>query len=164
MIYIDLDNCLIDTVYGHRPSKRRKAIRIGNDFYSAIMRPSTNKILEFLRGLDKVCMVTTATRDYAHAMNDVFCLGFGAELIKTREDIQADDNGSLPPSLKDEEGILIDNMSKNEGWARAKMSYIGMDDNRYFQIRSFNGRDPDNFNNADGELDKFLRGIKKNYE
>lgn len=165
-IYIDLDDTLIHSIngFGRNPGKR-KVIRVGeeDEVYHSILRPEAGRLLSGLRTIGAVRMLTTATREYAIAHNKTFTLGFQECEIISRHDyictIKLAYGSEWVPSRRnmDPGGILIDNLPINTESSRNKVAYLGIQPDRYFQIREFNGKDPADFSS---EVDLILEQAK----
>lgn len=164
-VYVDLDDTLIHAVYGKgRGVGKRTVIDAGEgEYYHSFLRPDAHYMLEEMRRMGEVWMLTTAKRSYAMAHNETFRLGFSGGEILAREDYIV----RVPMAYSSEwmptergvcpHGILVDNLSPAAEAARLKMAYLGIGEERYVQIREFNGRDPDNFK---GELAQILTSLE----
>lgn len=147
-IYIDLDDCLIHSVFGPSNSKRRTVIHLASEKYSVMIRPLAQEMLSDLRSLGHVRMLTTATPDYAQEINRTFTLGFAPEdvisLTPLLETIQlAYGSDTILSKVKtDPSSVLIDHQNPKDKWLRVKMLYLGITESSYVQIREFYGIDP----------------------
>jgi hypothetical protein len=121
-------------------------------------------MLANLRAMGEVYMLTTATRSYALSHNEKFCLGFCEEEIIAREDYitkvdMAYSSEWIPLSRKVcPDAVLIDNLPPREEAPRLKMAYLGIREDRYLQIREFNGKDPHRFAS---ELDQLISRVRE---
>ena len=165
-IYVDLDETLIHSIqgFGRNPGKRTPIPFKGAEKYHSLLRPASLEMLATLRNLGKVRMLTTATREYAKAHNEVFTLGFGENEIVDREDytsrVQLAYGFVLEPTRRksDPQAVLIDNLSPESENSRIKIEYLGIDESRYFRIREFSGKDPDCF---EAELKSIFSDIRR---
>ena len=142
MIWIDLDNTLIYTIDSFDrlaeqlklPSAARsepnlEIVSVGDAKEQACVRPFAQEFLAGLRALQPVCMLTTATRAYAQAMNAHFALGFEPGAIVAREDWMEFPLARMkvyrPNKLGvDAAGILIDDDDETIH-CRMKLVYLG---------------------------------------
>ena len=94
------------------------------DWYLAVLRPTTHEFLEWARtefGHENVLVLTTATRDYAEAINAGLKLGFENSQIFSRENIKDYNHPKYPHTGN---FVLVDNMP-----------YIEHCDGRYNKVR-----------------------------
>ena len=176
-IFLDLDETLIHSIPG-RPGMgmgRRASVAVGfkdngkPDTYHTELRNCAHTLLLRCRAAGPTRMLTTATREYALAMNSTFSLGFAPEEIIAREDyleeIPAPYGGydTLVKSLKFcPDSILIDNLAPTEAHAKRKMLFLGIGEDKYIQIREYiGGRDADKFQ---GELTAIFRRLASQNE
>lgn len=165
-IYIDLDDTLIHSVYGvGRNPGKRSVINISDDeTYHSILRPEAGRILQELRRIGTVRMLTTSIEAYAKAHNEVFSLGFSEADIIAREKYitkihLAYGSEWVPSDRKvDPDSVLIDNLSFSTESSLTKTSFLGIGESGYFQIREFDGKDPQCFTQ---EVDDLLDLVKK---
>jgi hypothetical protein len=150
-IYIDLDDCLIHSVFGVRNTKRRTVMHLDEEKYSVLERPLAKKMLTDLRELGHLRMLTTATPDYAQEVNRIFGFDFAQNdvislvpLLVTVQLAYGSDT-LLTKTHTDPHSILIDHQSPQDKWLRTKMLYLGVKENSYIQIREFAGIDPFQF-------------------
>ena len=163
--YVDLDDTLINAVHGAgRGIGKRTLVGVGaGDFYHSLIRPKAGELLSSLREMGEVYMLTTATRAYACAHNDIFQLGFSDDQIVAREDyvtritLAYSSAWVATAERVCPDARLIDNLPIGADAARLKMSYLGIKKDRYIQIREFYGKDPEIFND---ELAHILRSIR----
>jgi len=112
------------------------------------------------RAIARTFILTTAMREYAEAVNSVLGFGFLPEDILTRHDYIAERDGETDAVLRSgiaPNSVLIDNESPQFLYSRIKMDFLGIDANRYFTVRRFNGRDPDKFA---AEWDNILSAVR----
>lgn len=163
-IYVDLDDTLIHSVYGvgRNPGKRTVVRLSEDDIYHSLLRPEAGRLLSSLRRVGQVKMLTTAIDEYARAHNKLFSLGFRDDEIIARESyitkIQIAYGTDWVPSATgtDPEAVLIDNLPPSTESSRTKRAFLGIRDDGYFQIREFNGKDPEGFSE---EIDKIVAKI-----
>lgn len=124
-IFVDLDNTLIsaEPLFGGLP-KNAKLINLTDEKYWARLRPGALNLLDNLRKIGPTYMLTAATKDYAHAWNKEFNLGFKDEDIYTREDSSFGklDIGSKFPQKGNT--YLIDDKNLPYPWTVEKVNFI----------------------------------------
>lgn len=165
-IYVDLDETLIHAIhgFGRNPGKRTPVAFEGVEKYHTLLRPAAPKMLGAFRALGRVRMLTTATREYAQTHNEIFGLGFEKDDIVAREDyvckIQLAYGSQWDTAGKDADpsAILVDNLPGTDENARLKIQYLGIPKGNYIQIRAFDGKDPDCF---EQELEDILAEAKR---
>jgi hypothetical protein len=146
--YIDLDDCLIHSVFGVRNTKRRTVVQLEEEKYSVLERPLAKKMLSDLRELGNLCMLTTATPDYAQEVNKTFAFGFEdhhiISLVPLLETVQLayGSDTLLTKTRTDPHSVLIDHQNPKDRWLLTKMLYLGIKEDSYVKIREFNGADP----------------------
>lgn len=164
-LYIDLDETLIHSIVNPSPKRTKVELSNGEKFYT-FLRPKALDMLKDLRNISSgVKILTSATREYAYAMNDIFGLEFIRDHIYAREDCWVEE--CIPyygrdllatKTSFDTKGILIDNLFVTEIWSRRKMHFLGILPDRYIQIRECLGRkDPEKF---DMEWQEIINKIK----
>jgi hypothetical protein len=152
-IYIDLDDCLIHSIFGNGNAKKRTTMHLENEKYRVLERPLARQMLDDLRALGPVRMLTTATPDYAQEANRLFNFGFLAQdiisLVPLLETIQLayGSDTLLTKTHTDPKGVLIDHQKPHEKWLRIKLLYLGIKESSYVQVREFSGLDPQKFAN-----------------
>lgn len=108
-------------------------------------------------GVNRVQILTAASADYAHLINEQCGLGFKSEHIHSRED-WASGRFEWRPTWKyfnNAMHVLIDNQHYCEGNATGKMKYLGISSARYVKVREFNGI------NSAKDSKYFLRRVDK---
>ena len=149
MIFIDLDETLIQSVVPRRGNiGRRVRVDVDGDPFFVLERPLAKKILTDCRRLAEVALLTTASRDYAEAMNDRFHFSFANNRIFARNDfiLEEEDGGERAIDEKAfPNSILIDNLPFDSVHPKLKCRFLGIDGSRYVQIRTFDGKDPEKF-------------------
>lgn len=177
-IYVDLDETLIHAIPGYsgNPGKRTP-IKIPNidckensyELYYSLLRPNAHRLLNFCRYLTNVKMLTTATRDYALLHNEAFSLGFSESDVIAREDYLIKTTLAYGSSIEtiaaqtDPKSLLIDNLPPNADAAKLKQQFLGIREENYVQIRDFNGKDPEIFENELGEIFLKLQNTLKSH-
>ncbi|PTY04535.1 hypothetical protein DB347_17630 [Opitutaceae bacterium EW11] len=165
MIWVDLDHTLIyvweplistpfmSAIFG-RPMDleppplllpRFKRIDVaGLGVGHACARRSARKFLEALRVLGETRMLTSATRQYAEAMNEIFELGFSEDQIVARENLADATKLKVDPK-----GVLIDDASLDpigRNYSRGtKLRYLGISERRVVEVAHFRGEVDDPF-------------------
>jgi len=164
-IFQDLDECILHTFANAMPYEGEKYVEfeLTDDMhiYRSVIRPCAKELFEYYNsvvGKDNVYILTTATRDYAHALNRLGEFGLDEHHIFTREDIQQykvswgwDGEGVTPLPIADKDNVLIDNLPPR--YNEVKMSMMGIVTKNYYQTPEYYG------NNL--SEDNFLAGIKK---
>lgn len=160
-IYLDLDETLVHAIPLRGGSVgRRKIVRCSDgDGYGVIERPLARKMISDCRSLAPTIVLTTGVQDYAEKVCEAFALEvdgvLGAEkFIKetTGEQDAPLETGVCPESW------LIDNAKPDYFYARLKMAYLGAPQDRYLQVRTFTGKDPDQFA---GEWEKLFAALRR---
>lgn len=107
-------------------------------------------------------MLTTATDEYARAHNKAFSLGFGEDEIIARESyttkvqLAYGSDVMLTATRTDPGAVLVDNLEFTTESSRTKCAFLGIGEDGYFQIREFDGKDPECFGL---EVDGILKSI-----
>ena len=148
-IFWDIDETLIHTAM-YEPNQEHKMFMLpdGVGKYYTIFRPCACDLIEFSRALvgkENVFILTSATRDYAHIINQLGNFGFDEKNIFTREDLR--DNlietawGGYATianeAIADRDNVIIDNLHPRHN--ETKVSYIGIKHDRYLKIRDYYG-------------------------
>lgn len=149
-IFHDLDDALCNFIAS--PShKRNKIVLSDGDKYYGYVRPMAHQMLKDLREIAPVKMLTTATREYALKVNEIYKFGFAPEDIFAYDDCWTEeqigygkDYFAIQQNIAPN-SVLIDNLPVTDPWPRRKMHVLGIKEDRYIQIREFNGKDPDKF-------------------
>jgi len=168
-IYIDLDDTLIHSVYGRgrNPGKRTVIPITEDEIYHSLLRPEAGRILRELRNIGDVRMLTTSISDYAEAHNRAFALGFMPAEIFARERyinkvlLAYGSEWVASMTKTDPGGLLIDNLSISTESSRTKCAFLGIGEDNYFQIREFDGKDPECFAQ---EVDNLLSAVARRAE
>jgi len=173
-IYLDLDETLIHAVPG-RPGMglgSRVVVNAGlktngrNDTYHTALRDSAHTLIQRCRAAAPTKILTTAAREYAIAQNQTFSFGFSEDDIIAREDFLEPTSTAyggedlLVKKVRQcPNALLIDNLPAHEPSAKRKMLFLGINPDRYIQIREFIGcKDPDKFR---GELLGIFQRIER---
>lgn len=167
-IFQDLDECILHTLVNTIPTQDYVEFTLGEDkhTYRSIIRPCAKKLFAYYNkivGKENVYILTTATRDYAEALNRLGEFGLDADHILTREDIAkyshksawSTDSTTIEHPLADKDNILIDNLQWK--YNMSKLLFLGIDVDNYYQTSEYYGvsfcDDPKEAN--------FLKDIKK---
>lgn len=145
-IFLDLDETLVNFINYQTSSKRTK-IELGGDKYYGLERPLAKKMISDCRSFCPTKILTVATRDYALKVNEVFDFGFSPDEIFSREDLDRCiiKDYEFKISTHGKKNVLIDNAPNTFTYSKIKMKSLDIPENSYFQIREFNGKDPDKF-------------------
>jgi len=169
-IFLDMDETLISTVYRYTDGDTRKSFKIDDYWYSSMVRPLAQEFISGCRSLTHTMLFTNATRDYAKKINEMFGFGFDCEQMICREDYivyvpdyfpyshSSTEIATVPVTIDLPKAILVDNMYPDDVGALQKMKYLGINSDRYVQIREFTGKDPECFKN---ELVDVIEKIKR---
>jgi len=168
-IFWDIDETLIHTTI-RNPEQDHFKFTLEDDFatYHTILRPCSNRLIEFSRelvGADNVHILTTSTRDYAREVNRQAGWGFKNEDIFSREDLEYHTtklqaglygyNESTDPHIyAHKNNVLIDNLAARENWR--KVCFIGIPytyDTNYLDVNDYYG--------ANHEDDEFEQTVKQ---
>lgn len=141
-IFVDLDETLVHArVAGRRPPGKRRRLAFGLEVYDVALRPCAHYMLDRLREIGRVSLLTTSQREYAEKIDEAFGLGF--EQMYCREDLFVfHPFAELKTEAIAPRSVLIDDLSPNETLARLKMQFLGINRRSYIQIRGFHGTDP----------------------
>lgn len=173
-IFIDLDETLIHAIpLRSNPGRLRRRIEVGEgnerEVFAVALRPLAHQMLEDCRRLAQTILLTTATMDYALAMNREFKFGFkemgknGDNEILARFHLYADGVGvDNAPRRRNifPDSLLIDNLPSDSDSSTTKRELLGLSATspRYISIREFNGKDPKRFSEI--EWPQILRKIQ----
>jgi hypothetical protein len=164
-IFQDLDECILHTLVNKMPNEGEKYVEfmLGEDMhtYRTLIRPCAKELFAYYNsivGKENVYILTTATRDYAEALNQLGEFGLDNDHIYTREDIQQysishgyGGEGTLPMPIADKDNVLIDNLPPRYNYN--KMDMMGIVTKNYHQTPEYYGN---NLNDQD-----FFEGIKE---
>lgn len=155
-IFLDIDETLIYTYpYKFNEDFRTDEITLSfsdmsRDLYTYV-RPCASKVIDAARalvGFDNVYILTTSIREYAEQVNSRAGWGFKNESIFTRENLRdALQHGIVTPhpTLADSNNVIVDNLPPR--YNESKMTYIGIKQNQYLQVRDYYGTtDPETEN------------------
>jgi hypothetical protein len=149
-VFWDIDETLIHTSL--KPYNANAIhFKLGGENYYVKVRDCSNELIDFSRnlvGVENVYILTAATRDYAHKINDLAKWEFSLENIFTREDIFENNfllayDIPLPKEYKSnvdiisKDNVLIDNLPPRSN--RDKIEFIGIDYDRYLKIDDYYG-------------------------
>ena len=162
-IFQDLDECILHTSVNRDPEQTHVEFVLGEDVhtYRTIIRPCAKKLFAYyndLVGKENVYILTTATREYAEALNRLGEFGLDYAHIFTREDIQQysisfgyGGKGTMKMPIADKNNVLIDNLPPR--YNCVKMDMMGIVTKNYHQTPEYYGN---NLNDED-----FFENIKK---
>jgi hypothetical protein len=152
-IFLDLDETLIQTLCHKTDNNSRINFELDGDGYSVMKRPSMLPFIEQCRRLAPTRILTNSVEDYAYKINEICGLGFKEDEIHSRYDyldfVPCDSGWGASVDIEVvidhlhlRNAILVDNLYFGDPSARHKMDYLGITDDRYIYIRSFDGKDP----------------------
>lgn len=165
-IFWDNDECLSHSSYMPFENQTYLTITLVDGCVYTILRPSAKEVLKYSRNLvgdDNVYMLTSASTDFAQAVNIEAGLGFNINQILTRDDMSkhavsgAYGGSYVMPhgELAHEDNVLIDNLPSR--YNIDKMSFIGINSSRYLQIRDYYGVNiPENERKFVNQVKEFL--------
>lgn len=171
-IFVDLDECLVSTVFSHNAKKNRIKISFENSLgkkenYYSVLRPTALEFLQYCRKITSTYILTAAARDYAQEHNKVHNLGFTDEQIIGREDYMHYSSGLIADRIsatKENQypnSILIDNQDLKK-WGsenlHVKMRFLGIREDRLVKSREYTGgNQPPDFNKEINQIENILR-------
>lgn len=154
-VFVDLDEVLIHTeyFYGKKPSEEKVdgfAQWFSHPYlYVARIRPGALELLRRIREIvpsERVFMLTSSVKDYAHNWNTVHGLGFEPHQIYHREDIY---NCSVEPldakRFPDAEVYHIDNLPRWENGGKIQFLSAIDETPTYIQVTEFRTSPKDDF-------------------
>ena len=162
-IFQDLDECILHTTVNNDPNQSHVEFTLSEDMhtYRTIIRPCAKELFAYyneLVGKENVYILTTATREYAEALNRLGEFGLDYAHIFTREDIQQHKThfgnrgeGMMKLPIADKDNVLIDNLPPR--YNDYKMDMMGIVTKNYHQTPEYFGN---NLNDED-----FFENIKK---
>ena len=162
-IFQDLDECILHTVVNHDLEQPHVEFILSENLhiYRALIRPCAKELFAYyneLVGKENVYILTTATREYAEALNRLGEFGLDYAHIFTREDIQQHKThfgnrgeGMMKLPIADKDNVLIDNLPPR--YNDYKMDMMGIVTKNYHQTPEYFGN---NLNDED-----FFENIKK---
>jgi hypothetical protein len=177
-IFVDLDECLVSTVWKHNGSgaKNRTKIILRNNWlnkdeiYWSCLRPCALEFLDYCRSIAPTKILTAAATDYAQEHNKTFSLGFSNDDIIGRNDYVRWTSGmfhSRAEATKIDQypkSILVDNQSlKDFGCENlvVKMAFLGIKETRLVKSREYTGgKQPPSFNKEIDQINKILETFK----
>ena len=166
--FIDLDECLVSTVFSHNPKKNRIKLSFINEFnkvenYYTILRPGALEFLNYCRNIAPTYLLTAADKDYAQEHNKVHNLGFSDSQIIGRGYYMYYSSGMIADRVSATKinqypnSILVDNQDiKKYGCEnlRVKMDFLGIKEDRLVKSREYTG------GNQPPSFDKEIQQIK----
>jgi hypothetical protein len=175
-IFVDLDECLVSTVFSHNPKKNRIKISLMNDWlnkpehYWTTLRPGALEFLAYCRNIAPTYILTAAATDYAQEHNKVFDLGFSDDQIIGRGYYMHYSSGMIADRVSATKinqypnSILVDNQDiKKYGSEnlRVKMSFLGIKENRLVKSREYTGgKQPPSFDKEIQQIEDIINTIK----
>jgi len=162
-IFQDLDECILHTTVNNDPGQTHVEFVLSKDshIYRTIIRTCAKELFAYyndLIGKKNVYILTTATREYAEALNRLGEFGLDNDHIFAREDIQQykisfgyGGEGVIKMPIADKDNVLIDNLPPR--YNCDKMDMVGIVTKNYHQTPEYYG------NNLSDE--GFFENIKK---
>jgi len=153
-IFQDLDECILHTFVNDVPYDGMEYVEfiVSDDMhtYRSMIRPCAKELFQYYNnvvGKDNVYILTTATREYAEALNRLGEFGLDVDHIFTREDIQeysvcarsefAHIDDKKPLAIAGPNNVLIDNLPSYLN--KEKMSMMGITKENYHQTPEYYG-------------------------
>jgi len=174
-IFVDLDECLVSTVFSHNPKKNRIKLSFINDFdkvenYYTVLRPGALEFLSYCRSIAPTYILTAAATDYAQEHNKVFNLGFSDDQILGRDFYCYHKSGMFHDSIINTKvdyapnSILVDNQNINHYGSenlKVKMRFLGIKEDRLVKSREYTGgKQPPSFDKEIKQIENILDSIK----
>jgi len=174
--FIDLDECLVSTVFSHSPKKNRILIELDNTWsnkkekYYTTLRPGALEFLVYCRNIAPTYILTAAATDYAQEHNKVFNLGFSDDQIIGRDQYIYYSSGMFHDRVSATKidqypnSILIDNQNIRDYGSdnlKVKMSFLGIKESRLVKSREYTGgKQPPSFDKEIKQIEYILDSIK----
>jgi len=171
--FIDLDECLVSTVFSHNPKKNRIKITLMNDWlkkpehYYSVLRPGALEFLTYCRSIAPTYLLTAAADDYAQEHNKVFNLGFSDDQIIGRGQYMHYSSGMFYDRVSATKidqypnSILVDNQNIRDYGSdnlKVKMSFLGIKEDRLVKSREYTGgKQPPSFDKEIIQIENILR-------
>jgi hypothetical protein len=173
-IFLDLDECLVSTIWKHNGStpKNRTKIVLRNDWsskdevYWSVLRPGALSFLEYCRSIAPTSILTAAATDYAQEHNKIHGLGFSDDQIIGRDFYSYYKSGMFHDRViatKENyapDSILVDNQSIKQYGSenlRVKMTFLGIKEDRLVKSREYTGgNQPPDFKKEIDQIKKIL--------
>jgi hypothetical protein len=177
-IHLDLDECLVSTIYKNNGSvpKNRIKITLMNDWlnkpehYYSVLRPGALEFLAYCRNIAPTYILTAAATDYAQEHNKVFNLGFTDDQILGRGYYMQCSSGTFHDRMyatkidQYPNSILVDNQNINHYGSenlKVKMSFLGIKEDRLVKSREYTGgKQPPSFDKEIKQIEFILDTIK----
>jgi len=174
--FIDLDECLVSTVFSHNPKKNRIKISLMNDWlnkpkhYWTTLRPGALEFLAYCRNIAPTYILTAAATDYAQEHNKVFNLDFSNDQIIGRGQYMHYSSGMFHDRVSATKidqypnSILVDNQNIRDYGAdnlKVKMSFLGIKEDRLVKSREYTGgKQPPSFDKEIKQIEYILDSNK----
>ena len=170
-VFWDIDETLIHTEFSPFGEGFNDVPLVLEDHtYYTKIRPCSMHLVEFSRqlvGSENVYILTTATRDYAQEVNRLASWNFPHGHIYSREDLKnhrystayGGSGTAQNKEIASSNNVLIDNLPHRENWN--KMSFIGIDSERYLKIQDYYGVDFPDCTFVE-DVEKFLLKLHNN--
>ncbi len=145
-IFLDLDETLVHSIPGRRGNPgRRRAVRCDDgDTYWVMERPLARIMIEDCRTLGPTCILSASSEDYAIAVCDAIGFGFAkGEVMGWQRFLRPDEHNTCMVIQTGfcRSALLLDNAEPGSRSALSKMAFLGIPSSRYFQVRTFRGKD-----------------------
>ena len=174
-IFVDLDECLVSTVFSHNPKKNRIKLSFINDFdrtenYYTQLRPGALEFLTYCRNIASTYILTAAATDYAQEHSRVHNLGFSDDQIIGRGYYMQCSSGTFHDRMyatkvdQYPNSILVDNQNIRDYGSdnlKVKMSFLGIKEDRLVKSREYTGgKQPPSFDKEIKQIEFILDSIK----
>lgn len=150
-IFQDLDECILHTQVNTEVDQTHVQFVLSEDMhtYRTIIRPCAKELFAYyndLVGKENVYILTTATKEYAEALNRLGEFGLDADHIFAREDMQKNSYSTgmyggnslmAAHTLADIDNVLIDNLPWR--YNNCKMDFMKITTNNYHQTAEYYG-------------------------
>ena len=149
-IFQDIDECILHTVINTHPHETYVEFVIGEDMhtYRTIIRPCAKELFEYYNsvvGKENVYILTSATREYAEALNRLGEFGLDTDHIFAREDMSRYSHKSawsgeshlVAHPLADKDNVLIDNLPWR--YNTSKIDFMNIVKGNYHQTPEYYG-------------------------
>ena len=155
-IFQDIDECILHTFVNRDTNQNHVEFVLDEDMntYRTIIRPCARELFEYYNsvvGKENVYILTSATREYAEALNRLGEFGLDNDHIFSREDISkyshssawSGENHQMAHPLADKNNVLIDNLPWRYNTSKTNLMNIFKDN--YYQTPEYYGVNYSNY-------------------